>query len=116
MEAAAGPGRFARVVHPRAWIGGTVAIGEGSMVLGLASATADVRLGRHVLVNPGTSIAHDCVLEDFATLAPAVALADQNPLGVTVRSDRPGLVAALYVGGAWLVLPACLAGCLGLDA
>jgi len=74
VEAAVGP-RFARVVHPRAWIGNTVQIGDGSMVLGLASVTTDVRLGRHVLVNPNASIAHDCVLEDFVTLAPAVALA-----------------------------------------
>jgi hypothetical protein len=49
-------------------------------------------------------------------LPPSVALADQGPFGVTLRSDRPGLVAALYAGGAWLVLPAGLAGCLGLAA
>jgi hypothetical protein len=51
----------------------------------------------------------------LARLPPSVALADAGPLGVTVRSDRPGLVAALYAGGAWLVLPAGLAGCLRLD-
>ncbi len=67
--------RFATLLHPAAWMGESVAIGEGSMVFGFSSATADVRIGRHVLVNPGCSIAHDCVLEDFATLAPAVALA-----------------------------------------
>ncbi len=52
----------------------------------------------------------------WARLPPSVALADQGPLGLTVRSDRPGLAAALYAGGAWLVLPAGLAGCLGLAA
>jgi sugar O-acyltransferase (sialic acid O-acetyltransferase NeuD family) len=74
LAAEAGP-RFATLLHPAVWMGETVAIGEGSMVFGFSSATADVRIGRHVLINPGCSIAHDCVLEDFATLAPAVALA-----------------------------------------
>jgi sugar O-acyltransferase (sialic acid O-acetyltransferase NeuD family) len=67
--------RFATLLHPSAWLGQTVEIGEGSMVFGFSSATADVHIGRHVLINPGSNIAHDCVLSDFATLAPAVALA-----------------------------------------
>jgi acetyltransferase EpsM len=67
--------RFATLLHPTAWLGAKVAVGEGSMVFGFSSATTDVRIGQHVLINPGCSIAHDCVLDDFATLAPAVALA-----------------------------------------
>lgn len=55
--------------------------------------------------------------EGFWTRLPAsVALTDQGGLGVTVRSEDPGLVPALYAAGAWLVLPAGLAGCLGLAA
>ncbi|WPB83352.1 acetyltransferase [Sediminicoccus rosea] len=67
--------RFATLRHPAAWIGETVTLGEGSILFGHASATTDVAIGRHVLVNPGCTLAHDVVLEDFATLAPAVALA-----------------------------------------
>lgn len=52
----------------------------------------------------------------LARLPPAVTLADEGPLGLTVRSEAPGLVPALYGAGAWLVLPAGLAGCLGLRA
>jgi acetyltransferase EpsM len=83
--------RFATIVHHRAWIGSSVAIGEGSMVFGHSSITADARLGRHVLVNPGTTIAHDCSLNDFATLGPSCALAggviveEGAKLGVGVR-------------------------------
>lgn len=73
LEAAVGP-RFATLVHPRAWIGGTVTVGEGTIILPHASATADIRIGRHVLLNPGVTLAHDTVLADFATLAPAAAL------------------------------------------
>lgn len=67
--------RFATLRHPAAWLGESVTLGEGSIIFGHASATADVAIGRHVLVNPGCTLAHDVVLEDFATLAPAVALA-----------------------------------------
>lgn len=67
--------RFATLRHPAAWLGESVTLGEGSIVFGHASATTDVAIGRHVLVNPGCTLAHDVVLEDFATLAPAVALA-----------------------------------------
>jgi sugar O-acyltransferase (sialic acid O-acetyltransferase NeuD family) len=83
--------RFATIIHPRAWIGGTVCIGAGSMVFGLTSVTANATLGRHVLVNPGTTIAHDCLLGDFATIGPSCALAggviveDGAELGVGVR-------------------------------
>ncbi|WP_376095750.1 acetyltransferase [Roseomonas sp. CCTCC AB2023176] len=73
IEAAAGP-RFATLVHPRAWTGDSVTIAEGTIILPLATATADIRLGRHVLLNPGVTLAHDTDLADFATLAPSAAL------------------------------------------
>ena len=90
LERLVGP-RFATIIHSRVWIGGNVSIGDGSIVFGLTSITADVVLGRHVLVNPGTTIAHDCRLADFATLGPSCALAggvimeEGAELGVGVR-------------------------------
>jgi|SRR5579859_448217 len=90
LEQRIGP-RFATIVHPRAWIGGGVSIGEGSMLFGLSSVTADATIGRHVLINPGTTIAHDCALEDFATVGPSCALAggvvmeEGSELGVGAR-------------------------------
>lgn len=46
-------------------------------------------------------------------LPAGVAILSRNALGVTVRGDED-LVAQLYGAGAPLVLPAGLAGCLGL--
>lgn len=80
LQAEGGP-RFATLRHPAAWIGEKVSIGEGGMIFGHTSMTSDVTLGRHVLVNPGCTIAHDVVLEDFATLGPSVALAGGVHLG-----------------------------------
>ena len=49
----------------------------------------------------------------FARLPATVAVTDRNALGLTVRGSAD-LVAELYAAGAPLVLPAGLAGCLGL--
>ncbi len=74
VEQQIGP-RFATIIHVRAWTAATVSVGTGSMIFGFTSVSANAKLGRHVLVNPGTTIAHDCELADFATLGPSCALA-----------------------------------------
>jgi acetyltransferase EpsM len=75
------------------------------MVFGFTSITANAILGRHVLVNPGTTIAHDCQLGDFATLGPSCALAggviveESVELGVGVRvTPRVRIGRAAVVG------------------
>jgi hypothetical protein len=52
----------------------------------------------------------------LAHLPQGTAITGRSAAGVTVRSDDPDLVAQLYQAGAWLVLPAGLAGCLALPA
>lgn len=98
VEDLAGP-RFATLIHPRAWVGSTVAVGTGSVVFGHSSLTADVTLGCHVLVNPGVTIAHDCQIGNFVSIGPSVALAG----GVVVEDG-----AELGVGAR--VLPRCRIG------
>jgi sugar O-acyltransferase (sialic acid O-acetyltransferase NeuD family) len=78
--------RFATLVHPLVWLGGGVRVGEGCMLFGHVSATVDVTIGRHVLVNPGSTLAHDVVLADCVTLGPGVALA-----GNVVVDERANL-------------------------
>ena len=109
--------RFATLLHPAAWLGETVEIGEGSIVFGFSSLTADVRIGRHVLVNPGCNIAHDCVLGDFATLAPAVAMAGGvrvehgAELGIGARvAPRLGIGRGAMVGAGAMVIRDVAAG------
>lgn len=47
-----------------------------------------------------------------ASLPVGVAITARGPFSLTVRAERPDLVAQLYALGAPLVLPAGLAGCL----
>ena len=73
IERKIGP-RFASAIHPEVCCGTDVSIGAGAIILGHSSITTDCRLGSHVLVNPGCTIAHDDTIGDFAALSPGVHL------------------------------------------
>ena len=66
--------RFATYVARSARIGLSSTVGIGSIVLDGVVVTADAAIGRHVVVMPNCTIAHDGILDDFATLAAGVAL------------------------------------------
>ena len=66
--------RFATYVARSARIGATSDIGPGCILLDGVVVTADASIGRNVVVMPNSTITHDTVIEDFATLAAGVAL------------------------------------------
>jgi sugar O-acyltransferase (sialic acid O-acetyltransferase NeuD family) len=105
VNALAGRG-FATAIHPAASIGPGVQIGSGTMILGPMSATIDITIRDHVLVNPGCLIAHDCRIESFVSLSPGANLAGR----VTVQEGAfIGAGAVVTPGrtiGAWAVVGA----------
>jgi sugar O-acyltransferase (sialic acid O-acetyltransferase NeuD family) len=66
--------QFVTLVHPRATVDPSAALGEGTVVFAGAVIQPDARLGRQVIVNTAASIDHDCVIGDHAHLAPGVHL------------------------------------------
>lgn len=74
----------ATLVHPTAVIGRTVEVGDGSVLCAFTSATTNVRLGRHVHLNPHASIGHDSTIGDHTTVTPHAAIAGQVTLGARV--------------------------------
>jgi sugar O-acyltransferase (sialic acid O-acetyltransferase NeuD family) len=66
--------RYATVVHPTASVGASCEIGAGSLLLAHADLTADVVIGRHVVVMPQSVLTHDVRIADHATLASGVRL------------------------------------------
>jgi sugar O-acyltransferase (sialic acid O-acetyltransferase NeuD family) len=64
--------KFATLIHPRAWIGSRVTIGDGSIICAGALITTDITLGNHVIVNIGSTVGHDAVMQDYVTVAPTV--------------------------------------------
>jgi sugar O-acyltransferase (sialic acid O-acetyltransferase NeuD family) len=66
--------RYATLVHPTATVGTTCNVGAGSVLLAHVDLTADVVVGRHVLVMPQVVLTHDVRVDDWATLAAGVRL------------------------------------------
>lgn len=97
---------FCNAIHPRAVLGGPVAIGTGVMIAAGTVVNGDVRLGDHVHVNIGCTISHDAVLEDFATVSPGAHLAGGVHVG---EGALIGTGANLLPGvrvGAWSIVGA----------
>ncbi len=69
------------LIHPKAVLAKRVVVGEGSVVFAGCAVSVDVVIGAHVILNLGTTISHDCVLEDFATAAPGVHVAGAVRIG-----------------------------------
>lgn len=74
-------GVFETIIHPTAYVGSNVRIGDGCIVCPFAIIDCDLTMGRHVIANVHTLVAHDCVLEDYVTLSPNVHLGGRTRLG-----------------------------------
>lgn len=73
--------RFFNALHPSASITPRVTLGTGILVAAGTVVTSRIRIGNHVHLNTGCTVAHDDVLEDFVTCAPGVNLAGNVHVG-----------------------------------
>jgi len=67
--------QFFTAIHPTAVIAGTARIGEGAIINPRAVIQPFARIGNHVMIHAGCIVEHDCVIDDFANLAPGAILA-----------------------------------------
>ena len=80
--AEAWPGRlFATHVSDRAWLAEGVPVGEGSVLCPGAIVNPGGEIGRHVLVNIGATLSHDCSVGDHVTISPGAHLAGRVAIG-----------------------------------
>jgi len=107
--------KFATLVHPTLRLSPDVKIGEGTIICEGALLTTDIEIGRHVYVNIGATVSHDCILGDYATLSPGVHIAGRVHIGsrvfvgigATVINGEPG--APISIGdGAVIGAGACV--------
>ena len=67
-------GPFITLIHKDAYVSPSAHIGRGTVVMAGAVIQANVRIGKHCIINTGASVDHDCVLEDFVHVAPGTHL------------------------------------------
>jgi sugar O-acyltransferase (sialic acid O-acetyltransferase NeuD family) len=94
------------LIHPRAWVGQHVDIGEGSILCAGALITTDIRINRQVHVNIGATIGHDSILEDFVTLNPSVNISGNVKLEEGVEVGTNSVVIPGCVVGNWSIIGA----------
>ena len=63
------------VVHPRACIEPTAAVGEGGQIFFNAYIGSESKIGFGCIVNTGAIVSHDCLLGDFVNISPGAILA-----------------------------------------
>lgn len=69
-----GAERYATFISPGASLPRDTTVGPGSILLAGVVVTADVVIGRHVVIMPQATLTHDDVVGDFATIAAGVSL------------------------------------------
>ena len=71
----------ATLVHPSASVGSAAVIEAGVVVCGGVQVSTNVRLGRHVHLNPGSIIGHDSQLGDFVSVNPGAIISGEVTVG-----------------------------------
>lgn len=106
LIAQAAGNRFATLVHPRAWLGQSVQVGEGSVICAGALVTTDISIASHVHVNIGATIGHDAVLGDFVTLNPSVNVSGNVHLSEGVEVGTGSVLLPKVSVGEWAIIGA----------
>lgn len=69
------------VIHPSAAIGSVESIGDGTIICSGVQLSTNTQLGRHVHLNPNSTIGHDSVLEDFVSVNPGAVVSGEVHIG-----------------------------------
>jgi len=97
---------WATVIHPRAIVGPNVEIDAGCYVAAGAILTVNVRLGAFATVNMHAQVAHDSVVERFATLHPNARLAGNVRVSEGAELGTSSTVVPGRTIGPWAILGA----------
>ena len=67
-------------IHPTAYTS-DAQIGPGTVIMAGVIIQPGCRIGKHVILNTGCQLDHDCVIEDFAHIAPGAVLCGNVHVG-----------------------------------
>lgn len=66
---------FISLIHKSAYVSKFSSIGVGSVVMPKACVNADVKIGKHCIINTASVIDHECIIEDYVHISPNASLA-----------------------------------------
>lgn len=61
---------FGIAIHPSAIMSPTATVEEGTVIMQGAIIQSCVHVGKHCIINTGTSVDHECVIEDYVHISP----------------------------------------------
>lgn len=67
--------------HPSATFGACALLGEGVVACAGVAVSTNVRLGRHVHLNPNATVGHDTHLREFVSVNPAATISGEVDVG-----------------------------------
>lgn len=73
--------KFVTVIHPSATIADDVVLGEGVVILAGAIVNTGAKIGNGGLLNTNCSLDHDCVMNEFSSLAPGAVVGGNVDIG-----------------------------------
>lgn len=90
-----------RLIHPRAVVEPSAKVASGAQIFALSFVGSAVEVGFGAIVNSGAIVSHDCVIGDFAHIAPGALLAGSVRVGAGALIGM-GVTAAVGVEvGEW---------------
>ncbi len=72
---------FSTIIDPDATISDLSEVDEGSYIAPGSILTANIKIGKCVIVNTGSVISHDCTIDDFCNIAPRAVLCGNVKIG-----------------------------------
>ncbi len=99
-------GIFATAIHPSAVMSRYVLFGAGTIVTAGVILTNRIRIDRHVILNLDTTVGHDCILEDFVTVAPGAHISGNVHVGEGTDIGTGAVVIQGVRIGRWSVIGA----------
>jgi acetyltransferase EpsM len=73
--------RWGQALYSGAYVNPSAKIGEGTVLSPGTIIAADTVVGAHVIVSGNSAVGHDCVLEDFAHVAPGTNIGGNARIG-----------------------------------
>ena len=73
--------KYPVAVHPSAIVSPRARLGEGTVVMHGAIVQTCVEVGKHCIINTGSSVDHDCKLADYVHIAPQATLSGAVEVG-----------------------------------